>query len=69
MSIFENVVYSLRIDGERDRRVLEETCERSLRGAGLCQVASERDLAGLERVSLGLAPGPDPVSSRAPTFA
>src|SRR5262249_18389361 len=35
MSIFENVVYPLRIDGERDKRILEEVCERSLRGAAL----------------------------------
>ena len=42
MSIFENVVYSLRIDGERDRRVLEEVCERSLRGAGLWDEAKDR---------------------------
>src|SRR6185295_18230293 len=35
MSIFENVVYPLRIDGERDRAVLEEVCERSLRDAAL----------------------------------
>jgi phosphate transport system ATP-binding protein len=42
MSIFENVVYSLRIDGERDKRVLAETCERSLRGAGLWEEAKDR---------------------------
>jgi phosphate transport system ATP-binding protein len=35
MSIYENVVYSLRIDGERDRGLLDEVCERSLRGAAL----------------------------------
>ncbi|MCB9898455.1 MAG: phosphate ABC transporter ATP-binding protein [Planctomycetes bacterium] len=42
MSIFENVVYSLRIDGERDRSVLEEVCESSLRGAGLWSEAKDR---------------------------
>jgi len=42
MSIFENVVYSLRIDGERDRTVLEEVCEASLRGAGLWEEAKDR---------------------------
>jgi len=42
MSIFENVVYSLRIDGERDRHVLAETCERSLRGAGLWNEVKDR---------------------------
>ena len=35
MSIFENVVYSLRIDGEKNRGVLDEVCEISLRGAAL----------------------------------
>ena len=42
MSIFENVVYSLRIDGERDRRVLNEVCERSLRGAALWDEVKDR---------------------------
>ena len=42
MSIFENVVYSLRIDGERDTRVLAEVCERSLRGAGLWDEVKDR---------------------------
>ncbi|MEZ5979155.1 MAG: phosphate ABC transporter ATP-binding protein PstB [Planctomycetota bacterium] len=42
MSIFENVVYSLRIDGERNRAVLEEVCERSLRGAGLWDEVKDR---------------------------
>jgi len=42
MSIFENVVYSLRIDGERDRGVLEQVCESSLRGAGLWDEAKDR---------------------------
>jgi phosphate transport system ATP-binding protein len=42
MSIFENVVYSLRIDGERDRRVLDEVCESTLRGAGLWEEVKDR---------------------------
>ncbi len=42
MSIFENVVYSLRIDGERNKKVLEEVCEKSLRGAGLWDEAKDR---------------------------
>ncbi len=42
MSIFENVVYSLRIDGVRDRHVLLETCEKSLRGAGLWEEVKDR---------------------------
>ncbi len=42
MSIFENVVYSLRIDGVRDKRLLAEVCERSLRGAALWEEAKDR---------------------------
>jgi len=42
MSIYENVVYPLRIDGERDRRVLEEVCERSLKGAALWDEVKDR---------------------------
>ncbi|MEX0713547.1 MAG: phosphate ABC transporter ATP-binding protein PstB [Pirellulales bacterium] len=42
MSVFENVVYSLRIDGERDSRVLSEVCERSLRGAALWDEVKDR---------------------------
>jgi phosphate transport system ATP-binding protein len=53
MSIFENVVYSLRIDGERDKRVLEEVCEKSLRGAGLWEEAKDR----LQESALALSGG------------
>ena len=42
MSIFENVVYPLRIDGETDRHVLHEVCERSLRGAALWDEVKDR---------------------------
>ncbi len=42
MSIYENVVYALRIDGERNRRVLDEVCERSLRGAALWDEVKDR---------------------------
>ena len=42
MSIFENVVYPLRIDGERDRQVLESVCEQSLRGAALWDEVKDR---------------------------
>src|SRR5216683_4803942 len=42
MSIYENVVYPLRIDGERDRRVLNEVCEKSLKGAALWDEAKDR---------------------------
>ncbi len=53
MSIFENVVFSLRIDGERNRRVLEEACERSLRGAALWDEVKDR----LHESALGLSGG------------
>lgn len=35
MSIFDNVVYPLKIDGERDRKIINAVCEQSLRGAAL----------------------------------
>ena len=53
MSIFENVVYSLRIDGERDRTLLEEVCERSLKSAGLWNEAKDR----LKESALSLSGG------------
>lgn len=42
MSIFENVIYPLRIDGERNRGMLEEVCEKSLRGAALWGEVKDR---------------------------
>jgi len=42
MSIFENVVYPLRIDGERNKRLLEEVCEKALRGAALWDEVKDR---------------------------
>ena len=42
MSVFENVVYALRIDGQRNRGILEEVCERSLRGAALWDEVKDR---------------------------
>ncbi len=53
MSIYENVVYPLRIDGIRDRRVLDEVCERSLKGAALWDEAKDR----LKDSALGLSGG------------
>ncbi len=41
-SIFENVAYGLRIQGLRDRSLLEEAVERSLKGAGLWDEVKER---------------------------
>jgi phosphate transport system ATP-binding protein len=42
MSIYENVVYSLRIDGERNKSVLDDICERSLKGAALWGEVKDR---------------------------
>ncbi|GAB4139365.1 phosphate ABC transporter ATP-binding protein PstB [Thermopirellula anaerolimosa] len=42
MSIFENVVYPLRIDGVSNRAVLQEICERSLRSAALWDEVKDR---------------------------
>ncbi len=53
MSIFENVIYSLRIDGERRRNVLAEVCERSLRGAALWDEVKDR----LHESALGMSGG------------
>ncbi|MBJ7532906.1 phosphate ABC transporter ATP-binding protein [Rhodomicrobium vannielii ATCC 17100] len=53
MSIFENVVYPLRIDGIRDRKLLEETCEKALQGAALWNEAKDR----LHASALGLSGG------------
>jgi phosphate transport system ATP-binding protein len=53
MSIFENVVYPLRIDGEGRRRVLEEACERSLRAAAIWDEVKDR----LKQSALGLSGG------------
>lgn len=53
MSIYENVIYALRIDGVRDKRVLDEVCEKSLRGAALWDEAKDR----LQQSALGLSGG------------
>jgi phosphate transport system ATP-binding protein len=53
MSIYENVVYSLRVDGVRQRSVLDEVCERSLRGAALWDEVKDR----LNESALGLSGG------------
>ena len=41
-SIYENVVYPLRVAGQNDKSVLDETVERSLRGAALWEEAQDR---------------------------
>jgi phosphate transport system ATP-binding protein len=42
MSIFENVVYPLRIDGENRKSVLQEACEKSLRAAAIWDEVKDR---------------------------
>jgi phosphate transport system ATP-binding protein len=42
MSIFENVVYALRLGGERKRAVLQSACEKALRGAALWNETKDR---------------------------
>lgn len=53
MSVFENVVYALRIDGERRKAVLEETAERALRAAALWDEVKDR----LQESALGMSGG------------
>ena len=53
MSIFENVIYPLRIDGVRARSILVETAERALRGAALWEEVKDR----LDESALGLSGG------------
>jgi phosphate transport system ATP-binding protein len=53
MSIFENVVYPLRIDGERNRKIIQAVCEQSLKGAALWDEVSGR----LRDSALGLSGG------------
>ncbi|MCX7866480.1 phosphate ABC transporter ATP-binding protein PstB [Limisphaera sp. VF-2] len=52
-SIFENVVYPLRVAGVRQRAVLEEVAERSLRAAALWDEVKDR----LHSSALGLSGG------------
>jgi len=41
-SIYENVVYGLRLQGVNNRRELDEACERSLRGAAIWDEVKDR---------------------------
>jgi phosphate transport system ATP-binding protein len=52
-SIFENVVYGLRIAGINDKVTLQAACERSLRGAALWDEVKDR----LDESGLGLSGG------------
>jgi phosphate transport system ATP-binding protein len=52
-SIYENVVYGLRIAGINDKATLDEACERSLEGAALWDEVKDR----LDESGLGLSGG------------
>ena len=53
MTIYENVVYPLRVDGIRDRAVLDATAERALKGSALWEEVKDR----LKESALGLSGG------------
>ncbi|ATM94911.1 phosphate ABC transporter ATPase [Yersinia frederiksenii] len=52
-SIYENVVYGLRLQGIRDRRVLDDAVERSLRAAALWHEVKDRLRENAFRLSSG----------------
>ncbi|MFZ4597902.1 MAG: phosphate ABC transporter ATP-binding protein PstB [Terrimicrobiaceae bacterium] len=52
-SIYENIVYGLRISGKNDRATLDEAVERSLKGAALWDEVKDR----LHESALGLSGG------------
>jgi phosphate transport system ATP-binding protein len=52
-SIYENVIYGLRIAGINDKPTLDQACERSLRGAALWDEVKDR----LDESGLGLSGG------------
>jgi phosphate transport system ATP-binding protein len=53
MSIFENVVYPLRIDGERNRQIINDVAAQSLKGAALWDEVKDR----LHDSALGMSGG------------
>lgn len=53
MSIFENVIYPLRVDGVSNRAMLKETAEAALKGAALWNEVKDR----LQESALGLSGG------------
>jgi phosphate transport system ATP-binding protein len=52
-SIYENIVYGLRIAGVKDKATLDETVEKSLRGAAIWEEVKDR----LHESALGLSGG------------
>ena len=53
MSIYENVVYGLRINGEKDKNVLDEAVEKALQGASIWDEVKDR----LHDSAIGLSGG------------
>ena len=53
MSIFENVIYPLKVDGVRNKTLLQETCEKALKSAALWNEVKDR----LNENALGLSGG------------
>ncbi len=52
-SIYENVAYGLRLQGIKDRRILDETIEKALRGAALWDEVKDR----MQESALGMSGG------------
>jgi phosphate transport system ATP-binding protein len=52
-SIYDNVVYGLRVSGVKDRRTLDQACEASLRSSALWDEVKDR----LQQSALGLSGG------------
>jgi len=53
MSIYDNVAYPMRVDGVKNRAILDETVERALRGAALWNEVKDR----IKDSALGLSGG------------
>lgn len=53
MSIYDNVIYPLRVDGVTNRKILDQTCERALRSAAIWDEVKDR----IKESALGLSGG------------
>ncbi|MBI3617429.1 MAG: phosphate ABC transporter ATP-binding protein [Candidatus Omnitrophica bacterium] len=79
MSIYENVVYGLRVHGEKDKKELDKAAERYLREAHLWHEVKDRLHSSAARLSIGqqqrlclargLAVGPEVILGDEPTSA